>query len=129
MDRSTSDRYEVTIAKTQHGHFSDFLLFFPLESWLRDTATFVEHTHRLFGVLVGLLLATLTGWSILDPALAAVVAANILWAGTKIMSWTRGAGAWSEAFDAAAHQLGAITRLAVSPKGDALAIVVAEPKR
>jgi cytochrome c oxidase assembly protein subunit 15 len=33
------------------GHF---LLFFPLESWLRDTGTFVEHTHRLFGVLVGL---------------------------------------------------------------------------
>jgi cytochrome c oxidase assembly protein subunit 15 len=32
------------------GHF---LLFFPLDSWLRDTATFVEHTHRLFGVLVG----------------------------------------------------------------------------
>ena len=29
LDRSTGDRYEVTIAKTQHGHFSDFLLFFP----------------------------------------------------------------------------------------------------
>jgi cytochrome c oxidase assembly protein subunit 15 len=34
------------------GHF---LLFFPIESWLRDTHTFVEHTHRLFGILVGLL--------------------------------------------------------------------------
>jgi cytochrome c oxidase assembly protein subunit 15 len=33
------------------GHF---LLLFPVESWLRDTGTFVEHTHRLFGVLVGL---------------------------------------------------------------------------
>jgi len=33
------------------GHF---LLFFPAEKWFRDTATFVEHTHRLFGVLVGL---------------------------------------------------------------------------
>jgi cytochrome c oxidase assembly protein subunit 15 len=32
------------------GHF---LLFFPVEEWLRDTPTFVEHTHRLFGVLVG----------------------------------------------------------------------------
>jgi cytochrome c oxidase assembly protein subunit 15 len=32
------------------GHF---LLFFPIQSWLRDTATFVEHTHRLFGALVG----------------------------------------------------------------------------
>jgi hypothetical protein len=28
---------------------------------------------------------------------------------------------WTEVFDAAAHQLGAITRLAVSPKGDAIA--------
>lgn len=44
------------------GHF---LLFFPLESWLRDTATFVEHTHRLFGVLVGLftLLACGRAWT------------------------------------------------------------------
>lgn len=50
-------------------------------------------------------------------------------AGTKIMSWTRGAAAWTEVFDAAPHQLGAITRLAVSPQGDALAIVVAEPKK
>jgi cytochrome c oxidase assembly protein subunit 15 len=33
------------------GHF---LVFFPLEKWFRDPATFVEHTHRLFGVLVGL---------------------------------------------------------------------------
>lgn len=33
------------------GHF---LPFFPVEKWFRDTATFVEHTHRLFGVLVGL---------------------------------------------------------------------------
>lgn len=26
---STNDRYEITIAKTQHGHFSDFMLAFP----------------------------------------------------------------------------------------------------
>jgi dipeptidyl aminopeptidase/acylaminoacyl peptidase len=49
--------------------------------------------------------------------------------GTKILSWTTGAAGWSEVFDAAAHQLGAVTRLAVSPKGDAIAIVVAEPKK
>ena len=49
--------------------------------------------------------------------------------GTKIYSWTRGAEAWTEVFDAAAHGLGAVTRLAVSPKGDAAAIVVAEPKK
>jgi len=28
IDNSTNDWYEITIAKTQHGHFSDFLLFF-----------------------------------------------------------------------------------------------------
>jgi len=50
-------------------------------------------------------------------------------AGTKIMSWTRGAAGWTEVFDVAPHQLGAITRLAVSPKGDAVAIVVAEPPK
>jgi predicted dienelactone hydrolase len=32
LDRSTNDRYEITISKTQHGHFSDFLLFFPPRS-------------------------------------------------------------------------------------------------
>lgn len=43
------------------GHF---LLFFPVEKWFRDTATFVEHTHRLFGVLVGLcaLACVATAW-------------------------------------------------------------------
>jgi hypothetical protein len=49
--------------------------------------------------------------------------------GTKIFSWTKGAAnnAWTEVFDAAAAGLGAVTRLAVSPTGDAVAIVVAEP--
>ena len=37
------------------------------------------------GVLVGLGLATLTGWQILDPALAALVALNILWAGWRLV--------------------------------------------
>ena len=50
-------------------------------------------------------------------------------AGTKIYSWTRGATAWIEVFDAAAFQLGAVTRLAVGPKGDAIAFVVAELKK
>ena len=48
--------------------------------------------------------------------------------GTKVFSWTRGAAGWTEVFDAARHQLGAVSRLAVSPKGDAIAMVVAEPK-
>jgi dienelactone hydrolase len=29
LDHSTGDRYEVTLAKTQHGHFSDLLLANP----------------------------------------------------------------------------------------------------
>jgi Tol biopolymer transport system component len=49
--------------------------------------------------------------------------------GTRIMSWTRGASGWTEVFDGAAHKLGGISRLAISPSGDAIAIVVAEPKR
>jgi cation diffusion facilitator family transporter len=36
------------------------------------------------GVLAGLLLALATGWSFLDPLLAAVVALNILWAGWRL---------------------------------------------
>jgi cation diffusion facilitator family transporter len=37
------------------------------------------------GVLVGLGLATLTGWQFLDPLLAALVAVNILWAGWRLV--------------------------------------------
>jgi cation diffusion facilitator family transporter len=37
------------------------------------------------GVIVGLLLAMVTGWQILDPALAALVGANILWAGWRLV--------------------------------------------
>jgi cytochrome c oxidase assembly protein subunit 15 len=35
------------------GHF---LPFFPLEKWFRDLGTFVEHSHRQFGMLIGLLM-------------------------------------------------------------------------
>jgi len=49
-------------------------------------------------------------------------------AGTKVWSWTRGSTGWSEVFDGASFQLGVISRLNASPKGDAIAIVVAEPK-
>jgi cation diffusion facilitator family transporter len=37
------------------------------------------------GVIVGLLLALVTGWLILDPLLAIVVACNVLWQGYKII--------------------------------------------
>lgn len=38
------------------------------------------------GVIVGLALAVLTGWTILDPAMAALVAVNIIVAGWRVMS-------------------------------------------
>ncbi len=37
------------------------------------------------GVLIGLGLVIVTGWQVLDPALAALVALNILWAGMRLM--------------------------------------------
>jgi cation diffusion facilitator family transporter len=37
------------------------------------------------GVLIGLVAAALTGWSILDPALAVIVALNILWQGWHVI--------------------------------------------
>ena len=37
------------------------------------------------GVVVGLVLALVTGWLILDPILAALVAANILWQGWRLI--------------------------------------------
>ena len=49
--------------------------------------------------------------------------------GTKVFSWTRGGSGWTEVFDAAPHNLGNVSRIAVSPKGDAIAIVVAEPNK
>ncbi|MFV0383947.1 cation diffusion facilitator family transporter [Paracoccus sp. (in: a-proteobacteria)] len=36
------------------------------------------------GVLLGVVLAVLTGWSVLDPALAGLVGLNILWSGWKV---------------------------------------------
>jgi cation diffusion facilitator family transporter len=37
------------------------------------------------GVLVGVLLVAVTGWAVLDPALAALVALNILWSGWQTL--------------------------------------------
>jgi divalent metal cation (Fe/Co/Zn/Cd) transporter len=37
------------------------------------------------GVAIGFLLAVFTGWWILDPVMAALVAVNILWSGSKIV--------------------------------------------
>ncbi len=51
------------------------------------------------GVIAGLILATLTGWAILDPLLAALVAVNILWSGWVLIRQSVG-GLMDEAVDA-----------------------------
>ena len=64
------------------GRGDHFLWFYPLDKWLRDTGTFVEHTHRQIGTLVGLAaIATVVSaflcdrrWSVRLPALAALLA-------------------------------------------------------
>jgi hypothetical protein len=50
-------------------------------------------------------------------------------AGTKVFAWSRSAPEWREVLDVAPHGLGAVTRLAVSPRADALAVVTAETAR
>jgi cation diffusion facilitator family transporter len=42
------------------------------------------------GVAVGVLLVIATGWSILDPALAALVALNIIWSGWRVLKTSMG---------------------------------------
>jgi Tol biopolymer transport system component len=75
------------------------------------------------------LVKTLEGSSDRDSAWMPDGKTILMTAGTKVFSWTRGDAGWKEVFDGAPHQLGAITRLSVSPKGDAIAIVVAESKK
>ncbi|ORE92735.1 cation diffusion facilitator family transporter [Aurantimonas sp. 22II-16-19i] len=50
------------------------------------------------GVVLGLIVATLTGWTILDPLLAALVALNILWEGARVVT-TSLSGLMDEAID------------------------------
>ena len=51
------------------------------------------------GVIVGLVLAVMTGWLILDPVLAIIVAINILWAGWRVIRMSIG-GLMDEALPA-----------------------------
>ena len=59
------------------GHF---MVLFPVESWFRDQGTMVEHTHRLFGTLVGLLaIATVVAtWRSKSNAQAKLLSAGAL---------------------------------------------------
>ena len=57
----------------------------------RSPALIADGQHLLsdvmssVGVTLGVLVAILTGWAVLDPAMAALVAVNILWSGWKVM--------------------------------------------
>ncbi|MBT0779894.1 MULTISPECIES: cation diffusion facilitator family transporter [Paracoccus] len=59
---------------------------------LKSPALVADGRHLLsdvissVGVVAGVTLAVLTGWAVLDPALAALVALNILWSGWKVMA-------------------------------------------
>ena len=51
------------------------------------------------GVIAGLAVATVTGWSVLDPIIAALVALNILWEGTRVVTSSL-SGLMDQAIDA-----------------------------
>jgi cation diffusion facilitator family transporter len=77
------------VATCINGAWSAFLMRWGRQQ--RSPALVADGRHLLtdvitsVGVLVGLGLATLTGWHILDPALATLVALHILWAGWRIV--------------------------------------------
>ncbi len=50
----------------------------------------------------------------------------LMTAGTTIHAWTRGGANWRVVMDVKKHGLGAASRLTVSPRGDALAVVTEE---
>jgi cation diffusion facilitator family transporter len=55
------------------------------------------------GVVIGIGLVSVTGWNILDPIVAILVAANIIWAGVKLLQET-GAGLLDTAIPAGERQ-------------------------
>lgn len=69
------------------------------------------------GVLAGVLVAKLTGWSVLDPLLAFAVAGNIVWSGWRLMRESFG-GLMDEAVDE--ETLAKIQQVISARKGPAL---------
>ncbi|UXM94251.1 cation diffusion facilitator family transporter [Bartonella sp. HY329] len=53
---------------------------------LADGHHLMTDVYTSVGVLIGLLAAIITGWHILDPLLAIIVAVNILWQGWKVIN-------------------------------------------
>jgi cation diffusion facilitator family transporter len=76
---------------------------------LRSISLYADAHHLLtdvwtsVGVVLGIGLVSITGWEVLDPIVALLVAANIVWAGVKLLRET-GAGLLDTAIPAAEHQ-------------------------
>ena len=68
------------------------------------------------GVVLGIALVKLTGWLVLDPAIAIIGAANIVWAGVRLLRET-GYGLLDTALPAAEQQIIASTLLRYKEKG------------
>jgi len=68
------------------------------------------------GVVVGLLLVKLTGWLVLDPIIALIVAVNIVWAGVRLLRET-GSGLLDASLPAAEQKIITDTFLAYQDKG------------
>lgn len=70
------------------GHF---MPFFPVEKWFRDLHTFVEHSHRLIGMVLGLLMvaAVVATWRA-DPRPRARGLVLAALAGVCVQGWIGG---------------------------------------
>ena len=68
------------------------------------------------GVVLGIVLVKLTGWLVLDPVIALLVAANIVWAGIRLLRET-GYGLLDTALPTADRQIIASTLLGYKEKG------------
>lgn len=92
---------------------------------LRSPALVADGHHLLSdvvssgGVAVGVLLAVMTGWYVLDPLLAGLVAVNILWSGWKVVTASL-SGLLDEAVPA--EVLGAIRKVIAAEANGALEV-------
>jgi cation diffusion facilitator family transporter len=68
------------------------------------------------GVVVGLFLVKLTGWLVLDPIIALIVAVNIVWAGVRLLRET-GSGLLDASLPAAEQKIISDTFLAYQDQG------------
>lgn len=68
------------------------------------------------GVVLGVILVHLTGWLVLDPAIALIVAANIVWAGVRLLRET-GYGLLDTALPAVDQQIIAAVLVRYKEKG------------